>query len=229
MTASQQAIGWLLQATFGLKSVGWLTAPTDSSLVVKISCRVTALPSSSVKSLAKLFYLGVNLALGFWCGLRSRFYITSLAFLCVSCPSCTPRWAEAYNPFRCSHPTTVYSSQHVILYVRSVPDIRPLLEEMKCEPSFQLKRCGTVLVYLRVVQYRTYCYAGGAGGGVLSCLLALSHVIVDHASLSRRSAVFTPTRDLKHLAAHYIFSVSYIETFCVCDRFPVSPSVAIYL
>ena len=63
----------------------------------------------------------------------------------------------------------------------------------------------------------------------------LSHLTIDHASLSRRSTVPTPNkRHLQHLGAHYVFFrmfhrnvllISSLSCFAVCDH--LSPRIAI--
>ena len=65
----------------------------------------------------------------------------------------------------------------------------------------------------------------GEGGGAYSFVARLSHLTIDHAILSRRSTVPTPTRDthLQHLGAHYASSICYMETVSSYPR-PVSPS-----
>ena len=61
-------------------------------------------------------------------------------------------------------------------------------------------------------------------------LLAIGHLTIDHASLSRRSTVPTPNRDTSNIWALITFFPRYIETFCSSYPLPVSPSVAtIYL
>ena len=59
------------------------------------------------------------------------------------------------------------------------------------------------------------------GGGGYSFVACLSHLTIDHASLSRRSTVPTPIRDLHHLGAHDVFfPYVTLETFW----FILSPS-----
>ena len=71
---------------------------------------------------------------------------------------------------------------------------------------------------------------GGIGGGGYSFVACLSHLTIDHASLSRRSTVPTPNRHLRHLGAHYAFSIYYKKTVCLPYPVSVLPSVAtIYL
>ena len=49
--------------------------------------------------------------------------------------------------------------------------------------------------------------AGGISGhvGAYSFVACLSHLTIDHASLSRQSTTPTPARHLQHLGAHYVF------------------------
>ena len=63
--------------------------------------------------------------------------------------------------------------------------------------------------------------------GGYSFVARLSHLTIEHASLSRRSTVPTPTRHLQHLDAPYVFSIRYIESFWSSYPLTVSPSVAI--
>ena len=72
------------------------------------------------------------------------------------------------------------------------------------------------------------------GGGV-SFVGCLSHLIIDHISLSRRSTVPTPNRHLQRLGAHRVFPIHYIETlslilspscFAVCGHH-LSPRIGI--
>ena len=61
------------------------------------------------------------------------------------------------------------------------------------------------------------------GAGVSHLLLALSHLAIDHASLSSlssRSTVPTLDRQLRHLGAQYVFSIILHKTLL-----PVSPFV----
>ena len=54
---------------------------------------------------------------------------------------------------------------------------------------------------------------GGWGGGCTHLLLACSHVTIDHASLSRRGTVPTPSRDISNiLGAHYVSSIHYMKS-----------------
>ena len=46
-------------------------------------------------------------------------------------------------------------------------------------------------------------------GGRCSLVAYLSLLTIDHASLSRRSTVLTPNRDLQHLCAHFFFLSVY--------------------
>ena len=55
---------------------------------------------------------------------------------------------------------------------------------------------------------------GGMGGRVVY----LSHVTIDHASLSKASTPPTPNR-LQRLGAHYVFSIYYID-FCFVHLLP---------
>ena len=64
------------------------------------------------------------------------------------------------------------------------------------------------------------------GGGRTHLLLALSHLTIDHACLSRRSTVPTPNRHTSNLGAHDIFPICYIETFFLILSHAVLPSVA---
>ena len=71
---------------------------------------------------------------------------------------------------------------------------------------------------------------GAVRGWGYSFVACLSHVTIDHASLSRRSTVPTPNRHLQHLGAHYASSIYCMETVCLSSLRPVWPSAAtIYL
>ena len=79
------------------------------------------------------------------------------------------------------------------------------------------------------VRKRGMLWQAGRGEGT-HFVACLSRLTVDHASLSRRGTVPTPTRDLQYLGADYVFFINYIETFCLFYPLPVSPSSAtIYL
>ena len=56
---------------------------------------------------------------------------------------------------------------------------------------------------------------GGEGKGAYSFVACLSHLTIDHVSLSRRSTVTTPIRHLKRLGAHYAFPIHYIKAACL--------------
>ena len=61
------------------------------------------------------------------------------------------------------------------------------------------------------------------GGGAHSFVACPSHLTIDHASLSRRSAVPPPNRDTSNSSALIaFFSVNYIETFSLSYPLPVS-------
>ena len=66
------------------------------------------------------------------------------------------------------------------------------------------------------------------GGGILICCFCLSHLTIDHASLSRRSTVPSPNRDTCNIWALITFCsyFTYVETLCLSYPLPVSPSVA---
>ena len=84
---------------------------------------------------------------------------------------------------------------------------------------------GEPCTYINIIYRR-------GDGGAYSFVARLSHLTTDHASLSRRSIVPTPDRDIQHLGAHYVFAMYYFEVyvFCLSYPLPVSPSVAtIYL
>ena len=73
---------------------------------------------------------------------------------------------------------------------------------------------------------------GGAGGGTHLLLACLSHLTIDHASLSRRSTVPTPRGDTSNIRAliTFFFHIISVETFCLYYPLAVSPAVAtIYL
>ena len=69
-------------------------------------------------------------------------------------------------------------------------------------------------------------YRTDGGGGRTRLLLTLSHLTLDHASLSRRSTVPTPNRDTANIwALITFFSICYIETFLLFRR-PWPPSTS---
>ena len=72
---------------------------------------------------------------------------------------------------------------------------------------------------------------GGCGSGVrgeaCSFVACLSHLTIDHASLSRRGTAPTPNINLQHLGAHYASSIYYTEIVYLSYPLAISPSVAI--
>ena len=65
-------------------------------------------------------------------------------------------------------------------------------------------------------------------GGAYPLVACLSHVIIDHASLSRRSTGPTPNRDISNIwALITLLPYYYTETVCLSHPLPVSPSVGI--
>ena len=70
------------------------------------------------------------------------------------------------------------------------------------------------------------------GGEGYSFVAYLDHSAINHAFLSRRSTVPTPSRHFSdiYFGGHYASSIYYIETVCLSYPRPVSPSAAtIYL
>ena len=70
--------------------------------------------------------------------------------------------------------------------------------------DFNLCSIAVVVVKLRVPR-------GGGWGEAYSSVACLSHLTIDHVSLSRRSTVPTPNQHLQKLGAHHVFSSYYIE------------------
>ena len=67
----------------------------------------------------------------------------------------------------------------------------------------------------------------GSGGGMAYLFVAcLSHLTIDHASLSRRSTVPTPNRDTSNVWALITLLPYITDTVCLSYPRPVSPPAA---
>ena len=106
-------------------------------------------------------------------------------------------WPLAAHPLRDGAPFLVLSidASNVWVLITSFPGV---LRSIFC---FNLT--------LLVSPFNGHHLSPAGGGAFVACL---SHSTIDHAALSRRSTVPTPTRH-QHLGARYVFSVCYVETF----------------
>ena len=91
--------------------------------------------------------------------------------------------------------------------------------------------CAALILRRRVGNPDGGGLGAGAGGGGYALVACVSHLAIDHASLSRRKhRSYSLHRHLQHLGADYVPSLPYIKTVCLSYLFPIWSSVAtIYL